>query len=38
MARILIADDSRFQVQLISAYLEPKGFAVSLLEVPCRPG
>ena len=28
MARILIADDSRFQVQLISAYLEPKGFAV----------
>jgi DNA-binding NtrC family response regulator len=28
MAKILIADDSRFQVQLISVYLEPKGFAV----------
>ncbi len=28
MARILIADDSRFQVQLIAAYLEPRGFVV----------
>jgi CheY-like chemotaxis protein len=28
MARILIADDSRFQVQLISTYLEARGFAV----------
>lgn len=28
MARILIADDSRFQVKLISTYLEPKGFTV----------
>jgi CheY-like chemotaxis protein len=28
MARILIADDSRFQIQLITTYLEAKGFAV----------
>jgi len=28
MAKILIADDSRFQVQLVSTYLAPRGFAV----------
>lgn len=28
MAKILIADDSRFQVQLMATHLTPKGFAV----------
>lgn len=28
MAKILIADDSRFQVQLVSSCLTPRGFAV----------
>jgi len=28
MAKILIADDSRFQVQLVSSCLTPRGFSV----------
>ena len=28
MPKVLIADDSRFQVQLLASYLRPKGFEV----------
>ena len=32
MPKVLIADDSRFQTQLLASYLSPKGFEVVFAE------
>jgi hypothetical protein len=38
MSKILVADDSRFQVALLTKALQEKGFEVVVAKMLCRPG